>query len=132
MADDLEFPLNALGRCLGSLQNRSHAVLNASILPSEGGYQRSERNQRQIFKVSFSVQNRGKLLSVAVVVFSRSAVTFCDPMDCNLPGSSIHGIFWSGLPFLSLEDLPHPGIKPVLSAWQEDSLPLIHVGNPLI
>ena len=32
--------------------------------------------------------------------------TLCDPMDCSLPGSSVHGIFQarmgleSGLPFL--------------------------------
>ena len=23
----------------------------------------------------------------------QSCLTLCDPMDCNLPGSSIHGIF---------------------------------------
>ena len=32
---------------------------------------------------------------------------FCDPMDCSLPGSSVHGIsrqeYSSGLPFPSLE-----------------------------
>ena len=25
----------------------------------------------------------------------QSCLTLCDPMDCSLPGSSIHGIFWS-------------------------------------
>ena len=24
---------------------------------------------------------------------TQSCLTFCDPMDCNLPGSSVHGIF---------------------------------------
>ena len=24
---------------------------------------------------------------------AQSCPTFCDPMDCNLPGSSVHGIF---------------------------------------
>ena len=24
-------------------------------------------------------------------------LTFSDPMDCSLPGSSIHGIFWATL-----------------------------------
>ena len=42
-------------------------------------------------------------------------LTLCDPMDCSLPGSFIHGIsrqeYWSGLPFPSLGDLPNPGIK---------------------
>ena len=39
-----------------------------------------------------------------------------DPMDCSLPGSSVHGIFqqeyWSGLPFPPPRDLPYPGIEP--------------------
>ena len=25
----------------------------------------------------------------------QSCPTLCDPMDCSLPGSSIHGIFWA-------------------------------------
>ena len=44
---------------------------------------------------------------------AQSCLTRSDPMDCSLPGSSIHGIsrqeYWSGLP------LPSPG----LSAYTE-------------
>ena len=47
-------------------------------------------------------------------------------MDCNLPGSSIHGIlqteYWSGLPFPSPGDLPEPGIEPGSPALQADAL----------
>ena len=46
----------------------------------------------------------------------QSCPTLCDPMDCSLPCSSVHGIFqeeyWGGLPFPSPEDLPDPGIEP--------------------
>ena len=41
----------------------------------------------------------------------------CDPMDCSLPGSSVHGILqarileWVAFP--PPEDLPDPGIEPV-------------------
>ena len=40
--------------------------------------------------------------------------TLCDPLDCSLPGSSIHGIlqYCSGLPFPPPGDLPNPGIEP--------------------
>ena len=35
----------------------------------------------------------------------QSCSTPCDPMDCSLPGSSVHGFprqgYWSGLPFPS-------------------------------
>ena len=46
-------------------------------------------------------------------------------MDCNLPGSSVHGIFqtrtfWYWFPF------PEPGIEPVSPSWQADSLQLSH------
>ena len=30
---------------------------------------------------------------VMVVVLSHQVTDSCDPMDCSLPGSSIHGIF---------------------------------------
>ena len=40
-------------------------------------------------------------------------LTLCDPVDCSLPGSSVHGIlrqeYWSGLPCPSPGDLPDPG-----------------------
>ena len=44
-------------------------------------------------------------------------LTLCDPMDCSLPGSSVHGILqsrvleWVAMPFSG--DLPNPEIEPV-------------------
>ena len=43
--------------------------------------------------------------------------------------------YWSGLPFPAPRDLPHPGTEPAslcLLHWQAESLPLSHLGNPLI
>ena len=41
-------------------------------------------------------------------------LTLCNPMDCSLPGSSVHGIFqaryWIGLPFPSPGELLNPVI----------------------
>ena len=57
---------------------------------------------------------------------AQSCPTLWDPMDCNLPGSSLHGIlqaeYWSGLPFPSPGDLPDPGIKPRSPTFQADAL----------
>ena len=55
------------------------------------------------------------------VLVAQLCLILCDPMDCNPPGSSVHGIlqgkeYWSGLPFPSPEDLPDLGIKPAPSA----------------
>ena len=38
--------------------------------------------------------------------------------------------YWSGLPFLSIGDLPNPGIKLESPALQAISLPLSDLGNP--
>ena len=41
--------------------------------------------------------------------------------------------YWSGLPFLSPGDLPHPGMKPrspMSPTWQVDSLPVSYLGSP--
>ena len=58
---------------------------------------------------------------------TQSCLTLCNPMDCSQSGSSVHGIFrqgyWSGLPFPSPGDLPHPGMEPGSPALQADSLP---------
>ena len=46
---------------------------------------------------------------------AQSCLTLCGPMDCSLPGSSVHGIFqarilqWVPPP----GDLPNPGIEAV-------------------
>ena len=63
----------------------------------------------------------------------KSNQTLCDPVDCSLPGFSVHGVsrqeYWSGLPCPPPGDLTDPGIEPtfpVASVLQVDSLPLSH------
>ena len=62
------------------------------------------------------------------VLGTQLCLTFCNPMDCSLPGSSAH---WNGLPFSSPEDLPDPGIEPRSSALQADSLLSEPPGKPI-
>ena len=54
--------------------------------------------------------------------------TLSHPMDCNLPGSSVHG-YWSGQLFPP-RDLPNAGIKPRSPTLQADSLPSEPPGKP--
>ena len=62
--------------------------------------------------------------------------TLCDPMDCSLPVSSVHGILqarileWVAI-FFS-RDLSDPGIKPRSPALQADSLLSELPGKPLL
>ena len=52
------------------------------------------------------------------VLVTQSCPTLCDPMDCSLPGSSVHGILQIRpldkirLPFPSPWDRPDLGIEP--------------------
>ena len=68
----------------------------------------------------------------------QSYPTLCDTIDCNQPGSSVHGILqartlWSGLPCPSPGDLPESGIElayPV-SCIGRGLLPLAPPGKPI-
>ena len=68
------------------------------------------------------------------VLVAQSYPTLSDPMDCTLPGSSVHGILqqehWSGLPFPSPRDLPDPGMEPRSPALQANSLLSEPPGKP--
>ena len=66
---------------------------------------------------------------------AQSCLTLCNPMDCSLLGSSVHGIFsrqgnWSGLPFPFPGDLLNPGIELRSPALQADALPSKPPGKP--
>ena len=60
------------------------------------------------------------------MLLTQSCSTLCDPMDCSLPGSSVHGILQvrilEGVAISLPGDFPHPGIKPRSPALQVDSL----------
>ena len=57
---------------------------------------------------------------------------FCNPVNCNPPGSSVRRISqakileWVAFP--SSGDIPHPGLEPVSAVLQADSLPLSRQG----
>ena len=59
----------------------------------------------------------------------------CDPIDSSLQAPLSMGFsrqeYWSGLPFLSPEDLPDSGIEPASPALQAEFLPLSHQGTPI-
>ena len=61
------------------------------------------------------------------MLVAQSCLTPHNPMDYNLPDSSVQGIlkeeYWSGFPFPSPGDLPDPGIKLRSPTLQADSLP---------
>ena len=90
--------------------------------------------------IPLGVRNPSVLCSVA-----QSCLTLCDPMDCSLPGSSVHGIFqarileWVSIPFschfllqgIFLTQGSNPGLSHFLY-WQAESSPLALPGNAAV
>ena len=68
-------------------------------------------------------------------IFAQSCLTLCNPIDCRLPGSSVHGFsrqeYWSGLPCPPAGDLPNPGMEPRYPESQRDSLLSEQPGKPV-
>ena len=70
------------------------------------------------------------------VLVAQLPLTLCDPMDCSLPGSSVHGIPWPRI----LEGVASSfsnygiksGIKSGFPALQADSLPFESLGKPIL
>ena len=77
------------------------------------------------------------LVVAVVVLVTKLCPTLCDPVDCILPGSYCPWDFpeknpGMGCHFLLLGICPTQGQNPGLLHWQEDSLPLSHLGSPVL
>ena len=66
------------------------------------------------------------------MLLAQSCPTLCDPMDCSLPGSSVHGIPMNTrvLPFLSLGIFPTQGSNLSALHCRQTLYSLSHQGNP--
>ena len=73
--------------------------------------------------------------SIMCTKLLQSCLTFCHPMDCSPPGSSVCGIFdkdtGMGCLFLLQGVFPMQISNWCLLHWQVDSLPLSHLGSPV-
>ena len=67
---------------------------------------------------------------VSCCSIAKSCLTFCDPMDCSTPGSSVHGLLQAKIleccHFLLQGIFTTQGSNPCLLHWQASSLPLSH------
>ena len=67
-------------------------------------------------------------------VRSQSPLTLCSPVDCTLPGSSVHGILQARIlecvAISFSRGSSDPGIKTTVPALQATSFPLHHLGSP--
>ena len=72
------------------------------------------------------VKVKMKLLSCFRLFATQWSVAYQAPQSMGFSRQE----YWSGLPFPSPGDLPHPGIKPGSPASQADALPSEPPGNP--
>ena len=85
-------------------------------------------------KCRLSAQKQRSLPCFLAFMCAQSCLTPGNPMECSLPGFSVHGIFqarileWVAISFS--EDLPNAGIKPKSPELQTDSLPFEPPGKP--
>ena len=78
-----------------------------------------------------------KLLNILILVVlcAQSCLTLCNPMDCTLPGSSVHGILQNtGVGSLSLLQgiFSTQGLNPGLLHYRWILYQLSHKGNPRV
>ena len=93
---------------------------------------RGEKDQRLPSLFDFPKEALTNLKSESEVILSRP--TLCDPMNCSLSGSSVHGIFQARIlecvAISSSRGSSQPSLLHLLH-WQADSLPLCHLGITL-
>ena len=72
---------------------------------------------------------------MSILVITQSCPALCEPMDCSLPGSSVHGIhqarILSGWAFPSQGIFPTQGLNPSLLHCRQNLYHLNHKGSPL-
>ena len=106
-----------------------HGIFQARVLEWFAiSFSRGSSQPRDLAQVSCTVSRPFSIwaTSESESEVVQSCLTLCNPMDCSLPGFSIHGFsrqeYWSGLPFPSPGDLPDPGIGPRSPALEADAL----------
>ena len=84
----------------------------------------------QLYHSLFHQSLTDRRLGCMHCLVAQSCETLWDPIDCNTPGSSVHGISqtrileWVAISFSS-------GSSQLLH-WKKDSLPLSHLGSPWV
>ena len=79
-------------------------------------------------KLCFHLENIYVPFLHLYVLVTQFCPALCDPMDCSLPDSSVHGILqarileWIAMPFSRGSSWPWPWSKPGSLAFQADSL----------
>ena len=120
-----------------NLQNNRNSSCS-SVSKNKKTNQIMSRRPKQVFLQGRYTDNQEaheKMLNSESEV-AQSCPTLCDPMDCSLPGFSVHGIFqarvlgWVAIAFSQGIFLTQ-GSKPGLPHCRQKLYPLSHQGSPI-
>ena len=104
---------------------------------------KTQQLNTQIFIITYIFRESGihvpsysdSLMESSQGEVAQSYLTLCDPTDCSLPGSSIHGIFQAstgvGCHCLLQRIFPTQGLNPGLPHCRQTLYCLSHQGSPL-
>ena len=95
-----------------SESSRSHFSFSPINPFSRGSLFRWASHNNVPSKQCWNIKIAGQIIECCVcTLVAQACLTLCDPMDCSLPGSSVHGIFQARIlvwvPFPSLGDPPN-------------------------
>ena len=93
---------------------------------------RLERDDKLLLTLSLNVEPRVVYMKMNESEVAHSCPTLCDPVDCNLPGSSVHGILQARVLEWAAISFPDPGIEPRSPALQANALTSEPPGKPHI
>ena len=89
-------------------------MLNARLDEAQAGIKIAERNINNLrLQMTLLAESKEELKRLLIKVKENMKATqsdYCDPLDCSLPGSSIHGIFqarilkWVAIPYSKESD----------------------------
>ena len=98
------------GQGIGKTAQSSHVLLECVTLPKYPWVHQPRISQKSLFCVFMEASGEHACL------VAQFCLPFCSPMDCSLPGSTVHGFsrqeYWSEFPHLPPEDLPDLGMEP--------------------
>ena len=101
------------------------------------GWKTMERGENEKYLHFNGCQfRRGVCVCVCVCLVIQSCLTLCDPMDCSLPGSSVHGDFLGKVTGVDCHALfhgifPTQGSTPGLPYCRWILYRLSHQGSPI-
>ena len=94
-----------------------------------------QQDNKKNHKVLYVVTRKMCRTYLLLCMHAQSCLTLCDPGDCSLPGSSVHGIFQARiLEWVAISSSRRSSclreLNPHLLHWQVDSLPLTLLVSP--